>query len=91
MKSIACLPVVLSLTLSVASLGQACNVRFDLPIAAAMDASNVQDRPSGSVKLFFGNPTTPKIAAPARQLCRNAKDRIVSVVLKGELVKIADE
>ena len=62
MKSIACLPVVLSLTLSVASLAQARNVRLVLPIAAAMEATNVQDRPSGSVKFFFGNQTTPKIA-----------------------------
>ena len=55
--------MVLSLTLSAASSAQARNIKIILPIAAALDAANVQDRPSGSVKFFFGNQATPKIAA----------------------------
>lgn len=149
MKIVVYLLVVLSLTLSAASSVQARNIKLILPIAAALEATNVQDRPGGSVKFFFGNQTTPRIAARlgsyvatprtaamgksdanacteallwtlvalekrAQQVGANAVvnivsyyqkiemssptefechvgNVIVSVVLKGELVKIADE
>jgi uncharacterized protein YbjQ (UPF0145 family) len=63
MKRVAYLVVVLNLTLSAASSAHARNIKLILPIAAAMEAANVQDRPSGLVKFFFGTQTTPKIAA----------------------------
>ena len=83
--------MVLSLTLSAASSARARKIKLILPIAAALEAANVQDRPSGSVKFFLRQSDNTEDRGEARQLCRNAKDRIVSVMLKGELVKIADE
>ena len=63
MKTVAYLFVVLSLTLLAESSVQARNIKLIQPIGAAMEAANVQDRPSGLVKSFFGNQTTPKITA----------------------------
>lgn len=141
--------MILSFALGAVRPADGRNVKLMLPIASAMEATGVQDRPSGSVKFFFGNQTTPKIAAKlgsyvatprtaamgksdekacteallwtlvalekrARQVGANGVinivsyyrkierssptefechvgNVIVSVVLKGELVKIADE
>ena len=149
MKSIVPLLVAPSLSLLAGNSAHARNIKLILPITAAMEATNVQDRPSGSVKFFFGDQTTPTITAKfgsyiatprtgamgksdeaacaealvwtlialekrAHQVGANAVvniisyyhkiemssstqfechvgNVIVSVVLKGELVKIADE
>ena len=53
--------VVLSLSLSAVLPAHARNVKLILPIAAAMDATGIPDRPTGSVKFFFGNQKSPKI------------------------------
>jgi hypothetical protein len=37
------------------------NVKLILPIVAAMEASDLPDRPTGSVKFFFGNQKSPEI------------------------------
>ena len=63
MKSIDQLIVALSLILSTASSANARNIKLILPIADATEVTNVQDRPSGSVKFFFGDQATPKITA----------------------------
>jgi hypothetical protein len=38
------------------------NVALILPIAAALEAADVPDRPSGAVRFFFGDQATPAIA-----------------------------
>lgn len=37
------------------------NVQLMLPIAAALEAKDIPDRPTGSVKFFFGNQASPQI------------------------------
>jgi uncharacterized protein YbjQ (UPF0145 family) len=37
------------------------NVQLILPIAAALEAADIPDRPTGSVKFFFGNQASPQI------------------------------
>jgi uncharacterized protein YbjQ (UPF0145 family) len=37
------------------------NVQLMLPIAAALEAKDIPDKPTGSVKFFFGNQATPQI------------------------------
>ena len=37
------------------------NVQLMLPITAALEARDVPDRPTGSVKFFFGNQASPQI------------------------------
>jgi hypothetical protein len=53
--------IVLSLSLSAVIPAYARNVKLILPIAAAMEAEGIPDRPTGSVKFFFGNQKSPEI------------------------------
>ena len=53
--------ILLSSTLSAAIPAHARNVKLILPIAAAMEATGIPDRPAGSVKFFFGNQKSPEI------------------------------
>jgi len=39
------------------------NVKLILPIAAAMEANDIPDKPTGAVKFFFATQATPKIVA----------------------------
>lgn len=39
------------------------NVELMVPIAPALAATDISDRPTGAVKFFFGDQPTPKIAA----------------------------
>ena len=52
---------VLTLVTLLAETTHARNVMLILPIAAALEAKDIPDRPTGSVKFFFGAQTTPKI------------------------------
>ena len=63
MKIPACALMILSFALSTVGPAAARNVKLILPIAAAMEATDVQDRPTGAVKFFFGAQTSPKILA----------------------------
>lgn len=63
MRTIVSLMMALSSICLTASTVQARNIKLILPIADAMAAVHVQDRPSGAVKFFFGSQTTPKVAA----------------------------
>ena len=38
------------------------NVTLVLPIAAALEAKDIPDKPSGALKFFFANQATPRIA-----------------------------
>ena len=53
--------IVLSLSMSAAIPAHARNVKLILPIAAAMEATGLPDRPTGAVKFFFGNQKSPEI------------------------------
>ena len=53
--------IVLSLSMSAVIPAHARNVKLILAIAAAMEASDLPDRPTGSVKFFFGNQKSPEI------------------------------
>jgi len=53
--------IVLSLSVSAVIPAYARKVKLILPIAAAMEATGIPDRPTGSVKIFFGNQKPPEI------------------------------
>jgi hypothetical protein len=61
MKTSAISLIALSLTVSVVIPAYARNVKLILPIAAAMEATGISERSTGSVKFFFGNQKPPKI------------------------------
>jgi uncharacterized protein YbjQ (UPF0145 family) len=44
-----------------AETAYARNVTLMLPIAAALEATDIPDRPTGAVKFFFGNQASPQI------------------------------
>jgi uncharacterized protein YbjQ (UPF0145 family) len=54
---------VLSLSGFFAAPTYARNVKLILPIAPAMEASDIPDKPTGAVKFFFATQATPKIVA----------------------------
>ncbi len=61
MKTVAFSLIVLSLLISEVIPAHARNVRLILRIAAALEATGIPDRPTGSVKFFFGNQKSPEI------------------------------
>ena len=61
MKTGALSAIALSLSLSAAIPAHARNVKLILPIAAAMEATGLPDRPTGAVKFFFGNQKSPEV------------------------------
>lgn len=54
---------VFGLAMFVEDAAHARNVELMLPIAAALEATDIPDRPTGAVKFFFGDQPPPKIAA----------------------------
>ena len=61
MKIFVVCATVLSLCALFASAAHARNVQLILPIAAALEATDIPDRPTASVKFFFGNQAVPQI------------------------------
>jgi hypothetical protein len=61
MKTLAALLIVTSLAIATASRLHARNVTLFLPIAAALEFKDVEARPTGAVKFFFGAQKTPDI------------------------------
>ena len=61
MKRLTAAAIILSLAIAVASSATARNVTLILPIAAAMEARDIETRPTGAVKFFFGAQKTPEI------------------------------
>jgi hypothetical protein len=53
--------VVLSIVLAEAAYAR--NVKLMLPIGAALEATDIPDRPTGAVKFFFGHQTSPQVLA----------------------------
>jgi hypothetical protein len=51
----------LALVAVIAASAQARNVMLILPIATALEAKDVPDRPTGAVKFFFADQATPAI------------------------------
>jgi hypothetical protein len=62
MKSLRCLVIAFALTVAVTSLAHGRNVELKVPIADALAAANVKDRPTGAVKFFFATEKAPEIA-----------------------------
>jgi hypothetical protein len=54
---------ILGLSSFLAEPTYARNVKLILPIAAAMEATDIPDKPTGTVKFFFATQATPKIVA----------------------------
>jgi hypothetical protein len=54
--------IILGAWISLAQTTHARNVQLILPIAAALDAAAVPDRPTGAVKFFFADQPTPTMA-----------------------------
>jgi hypothetical protein len=61
MKTLAALLIVMSRATATASRVYARNVTVYLPIAAAFEFKDVETRPTGAVKFFFGAQKTPDI------------------------------
>lgn len=61
MKKIAFLILVLCVFFPAVRSVNARNVKYLLPINAAMEATDIEGKPDGSVKFFFGAEETPKI------------------------------
>lgn len=61
MKKPAFLMIVLMLSMSAANLAHGRNVKIVLPIAAALAAENIPDRPAGAVKFFFASQKSPEV------------------------------
>jgi hypothetical protein len=53
--------IVFSLSVSAAVPAYARNVKLILPIATALEATGIPDRPTGAVKFFFGSQKSPEI------------------------------
>ena len=51
----------LSFAVSMAGLAHGRNIELTVPIADAMNATDVSDRPSGAVKFFFATQKAPEI------------------------------
>ena len=61
MKSLRCFPMALALTAAVTGLAHGRNVELKVPIADALAATDVKDRPTGAVKFFFAGQKSPEI------------------------------
>ena len=61
MKSLVCSVMALSFAVSMAGLAHGRNVELLVPIADAMAATGVSDRPSGAVKFFFATQKAPEV------------------------------
>jgi uncharacterized protein YbjQ (UPF0145 family) len=61
MKTARALLLSVCLSMSLLSTAHARNVKLILPIAAAMEAKDVPDKPTGAVRFFFAGQTTPKV------------------------------
>lgn len=63
MKSIICLTIGLSVSLTLVWPAQARNDKYMLPIKTAQESTEARDKPDGSVKFFFGKQNKPAIVA----------------------------
>ncbi len=61
MKPLVCLLMLLAFTFCAARLARARNVRLLIPIADALAATGIGDRPTGAVKFFFSTQKSPEI------------------------------
>jgi hypothetical protein len=61
MKLLVCTLMALSFAVSSAGQAHGRNVELLIPIADAMPATDVSDRPTGAVKFFFATPKSPEI------------------------------
>ena len=61
MKLFVCLLMALGFALCAARLARARNVELLIPIADAMAATGISDRPTGAVKFFFATQKSPEI------------------------------
>jgi hypothetical protein len=63
MKKIACSILTLAIAFAVGGSAHARNVKYLLPISAALEAPDIKEKPDGSVKFFFGKQDIPTIVA----------------------------
>ena len=63
MKQVCLALILLGFSTLAASPAHARNVKLILPIAPALEATGVEDKPTGAVKFFFGSQKPPNIVA----------------------------
>jgi hypothetical protein len=63
MKKIACSTLALGVAFAIGGSAHARNVKYLLPISAALEAPDIKEKPDGSVKFFFGKQETPTVVA----------------------------
>ena len=60
MKSLVCSFMAIGFAVSMVGRAHGCNVKLLVPIADAMAATDVSDRPTGVVKFFFTTENSPE-------------------------------
>lgn len=75
MKQIVSLTMGLTVYLALACPAQARNVKYLLPIKAALESTDAREKPDGSVKFFFGKQPTPPIVTNLGKVAPHGKAR----------------
>lgn len=75
MKTIACLTLGLSISLTLISPAQGRNDKYMLPIKAAQESTEARDKPDGSVQFFFGKQAAPKAVTSIASVTPHGKAR----------------
>lgn len=78
MKTLVCSLLVVIFSLGAIDAGHARNVKQNLHIATATHSADSPDKPTGSLKLFFGSQPTPKILSHSASYVANARTSALS-------------